>query len=207
MAEKTIRKTNLYLWKRDFDRGQNETLGLPMDQVVVQFPNATEDDPANRNKYNHFIVHFTPDSGVWKGGTFSLSFDWGHDTDSPVQWPMHPMNAKCLTKIWHPNIDVDGKICHGLVYLHPNAGGMHPNGAFTSTIFMQFIVQGLLTLFFMPNFEDPLNRDAGAQGAMDLEAFNEQARDWTRQYASATPDVPIYQQPLTGTDAPAAHLA
>merc|ERR1711865_641635 len=105
--EKQMKKNNIFLFKRDFDRGQNETLGLPMDQTIVEFVNVTEDDPANRNNYNHFIVHFTPDSGIWAGGTFSLKLKWIYDSGDkagkPVEWPNEPMITKCLTKIWHPS--------------------------------------------------------------------------------------------------------
>jgi len=205
MAAQKTKYNNLMLFKRDFGpKGSNQTLGLPMDQTVVEFVNATEADPNNRNKYSHFIVHFTPDMGMWSGGTFSLEFKWVHDNGTPVDWPNEPMIAKCLTKIWHPNIDTNGDICHSLVYVK---GGLHPNGMFTPAIQMEMVLQGLITLFFDPNFEDPLNMEAGAQGARDMMEFEDQARSWTQRYASEKPNVPIYKQPITGYGAPAEHLA
>jgi len=204
MAAQQTKRNNLFLFKRDFNKGANQTLGLPMDQTVIEFVGATEDDPNNRNKYSHFIVHFTPDAGMWSGGTFSLEFKWTHDDGTPVAWPNEPMIAKCLTKIWHPNIDTNGDICHSLVYVQ---GGLHPNGMFNSSIKMEMVLQGLITLFYMPNFEDPLNMEAGSQGARDMYEFEQQAKQWTQQYASNAPNVPIYKQPTTGRGAPAAHLA
>ena len=71
-AAQQTKKNNFMLFKRDFGpKGavlfvchcpstwltvcldcclQNQTLGLPMDQTVIEFVNATEDDPNNRNK-------------------------------------------------------------------------------------------------------------------------------------------------------------
>lgn len=86
-------------------------------------------------------------------------------------------------------------------------GGLHPNGKFNSCIHMEMVVQGLITLFYCPNFEDPLNMEAGSQGARDLGEFTDKAMQWTSQYACNKPDVPLYKQPLTGAGAPAAHLA
>ena len=75
-------------------------------------------------------MHFTPDSGMWSGGTFSLEFKWTRHDGTPVVSPTEPPNVratqlrpvlnllvqvKCLTTIWHPNIDLNGDICHAYV--------------------------------------------------------------------------------------------
>ena len=64
------KRNRIYLFKRDFNKGevrpphklpqrltvalivwsQGETLGLPMHQTVIEFVNATADDPTNRAK-------------------------------------------------------------------------------------------------------------------------------------------------------------
>ena len=43
--------------------------------------------------------------GYWKNGAFVF------DIKIPTEYNMRPPACTCLTKLWHPNITEDGKIC------------------------------------------------------------------------------------------------
>ena len=41
----------------------------------------------------------------YRGGAFLFSFA------VPIAYPHEPPKVKCLTKVYHPNIDLDGNVC------------------------------------------------------------------------------------------------
>jgi ubiquitin-conjugating enzyme E2 M len=53
----------------------------------------------------NFQVTLEPDDGMYKGGRFLFSFAIGPN------FPHEPPKVKCLNRIYHPNIDLDGNIC------------------------------------------------------------------------------------------------
>merc|ERR1712194_801026 len=188
-ALKALPRWMKFLYVRDLKKGKNETLGLPVDDsCIVDFVNADEADPLNPSKYEEIRIHYTPEGGIWAGGTYTIQICF---TD---EWPNAPPKVKCLTKIWHPNIDTHGDVCHSFVYLK---GGAHPNGEFTNLVTLEMLVQGLLTLFNgSENYEDPLNQEASAQFLNDgKEAFEAKARQWVENFAMERVDVPPHRRP------------
>eukprot|EP00656_Telonema_subtile_P050790 TRINITY_DN6670_c0_g1_i1.p1 TRINITY_DN6670_c0_g1~~TRINITY_DN6670_c0_g1_i1.p1 ORF type:complete len:192 (-),score=43.39 TRINITY_DN6670_c0_g1_i1:143-718(-) len=189
MALASFPKWLKFLYVRDLKKGKNETLGLPMDDsCIIDYVNTDPDDVMNPQKYSVIKVHYTPEAGIWAGGTYTLSLTF---TDA---WPNEPPKTKCETQIWHPNIDTHGDICHSLVYLK---GGAHPNGEFTSMCTLEMLLQGVLTLFNgSENYDDPLNLEASSQYLNEgADAFEQKARQWVQQYAQAQPEVPPFRRP------------
>jgi len=43
--------------------------------------------------------------GFYKGGRFTFSFAVG------PSYPHEPPKVKCLTQVYHPNIDLEGNVC------------------------------------------------------------------------------------------------
>jgi hypothetical protein len=70
---------SMYLLK---EFGKGERLALP-DNCVLEFPDATKDGDITSTKYKKFIVHYTPDSGIYAGGTFRIQFDLSDVPDYP----------------------------------------------------------------------------------------------------------------------------
>jgi hypothetical protein len=63
----------------------------------THFPNP--DDILN------FTLTIDPDEGMYKGGAFGFSIAINQN------FPHDPPKVKCLQKIYHPNIDLEGNVC------------------------------------------------------------------------------------------------
>ena len=113
-----------------------------------------------------------PDEGYWKGGTFVFHIL------IPPEYNVKPPVVKCQTKLWHPNITVDGKICLSILREHSLDGtGWLP------TRTLKDVVWGLNSLFTdLCDFEDPLNTIAAEQHSVDKAAFQRKVRDYINQY-------------------------
>lgn len=61
--------------------------------------------PLGDDKIMNFELILKPDEGMYEGGAFLFSFN------VPIAYPHEPPKVKCLTKVFHPNIDLDGNIC------------------------------------------------------------------------------------------------
>ena len=62
------------------------------------------DFPADDDIMN-FVLTIEPDEGMYKGGSFRFSFAINQN------FPHEPPKVKCVQKIYHPNIDLDGNVC------------------------------------------------------------------------------------------------
>nr|KJB43160.1 hypothetical protein B456_007G206300 [Gossypium raimondii] len=72
-------------------------LNLPK-SCAITFPNG-------KDNLMNFEVSIRPDEGYYFGGTFLFSFQV-----SPV-YPHEAPKVKCKTKVYHPNIDLEGNVC------------------------------------------------------------------------------------------------
>jgi len=153
-----------------------ETLELPP-TCLLEFPDTELE--ITSGKYKRFVVHFTPEEGLYRGGTFQLEFN----VNQVPEYPYKPPNVRLLTKIWHPNVDLDGKICHN--YLKTDS--IFGDGAgYSPVLGMSGVVMGLLTLFYDgENPDDPLNIDAAKQYKENKSEFDRKALEWTKLYAKA----------------------
>ncbi len=53
----------------------------------------------------HFNLTIDPDEGFYKGGRFRFDFRINQN------FPHEPPKVKCIQKIYHPNIDLEGNVC------------------------------------------------------------------------------------------------
>ena len=65
--------------------------------MKTKFPNP--DDILN------FALSIEPDEGMYKGGAFHFNFAINQN------FPHDPPKVKCVQKIYHPNIDLEGNVC------------------------------------------------------------------------------------------------
>ncbi|XP_058063980.1 NEDD8-conjugating enzyme UBE2F-like [Anopheles bellator] len=120
------------------------------------------------NVLSEFTLAITPNEGFWCGGRFKFS------VLVPEEYNMAPPKVKCLTKLWHPNISVDGDICLSLLRLNSIDGlGWAP------TRRLKDVIWGLNSLFTdLLNFDDPLNIEAAEQYSKDKDRFQAKVREY-----------------------------
>lgn len=84
------------------------------------------------------------------------------------QYPFRPPVIKFVTPVYHPNIDVDGKICLDVLQ-------MPPSGSYNPAITLESILLSIQLLLGSPNPDDPLRSDVAEEYRYHRERFNEQA--------------------------------
>ena len=84
-----------------------------------------------------------PDETLWEGGTFSLRLEFTEE------YPDKPPDVRFLTKMFHPNIYADGKIC--LDILQKEWSPLLDIGA---------VLQSIQSLLNDPNPDSPANSEA-----------------------------------------------
>lgn len=65
--------------------------------MKTEFPNP--DDILN------FVLTIEPDEGMYRAGRFTFDFNINQN------FPHDPPKVRCREKIFHPNIDLEGKVC------------------------------------------------------------------------------------------------
>ena len=97
-----------------------------------------------------------PSKGMWAGCRYVFLFEF------PEEYPIQEPKVTCRTKIYHPNIDFQGKVCLGeLVKV-----GWRP-----TTTLNELFVQLAIVLFEEPNPSDPLNLPAAEKMRNNPEQF------------------------------------
>eukprot|EP00249_Psilotum_nudum_P005030 c18521_g1_i1 orf=733-1284(-) len=104
--------------------------------TFISFPNG-KDDLLN------FEITIHPDEGYYQGGSFGFTF-----SISPV-YPHEAPKVKCKTKVYHPNIDLEGNVCLNIL-----------REDWKPVLSINSIIYGLQYLFLDPNPDDPLNQEA-----------------------------------------------
>ena len=110
--------------------------------------------PDGKDKLLRFNITLRPEEGLYRGGAFTFTFV------VPPVYPHEPPKVKCITKVYHPNIDLDGNVCLNIL-----REDWKPVLSISSCIF------GLHHLVLDPNHDDPLNKEAA-----------EVLRDYPRQF-------------------------
>ena len=102
----------------------------------------------NTNKLTEMVLTVTPDTGYWKGGTYDFNIS------VPADYPHKPPKVTCATKIYHPNINLQGAVCLNIL-----------RAEWKPVFDLNTIVSGLTFLFYEPNGDDPLNKgECGGTG-------------------------------------------
>ena len=137
---------------RDFRRLQNDPRngvdGAPMDNNIMAWQ----------------AVIFGPDDTPWEGGTFQLLMEFTED------YPNKPPAVKFVTKMFHPNIYADGKICLDIL------------GAQWSPIYdVAAVLTSIQSLLSDPNPQSPANAEASQLFERDRREYNRRVRDIVEQ--------------------------
>jgi len=109
----------------------------------------------NPNDLTDFRVYITPQDGYWKGAKYEFSFQ------IPEHYPHSPPKIHCKTQIYHPNIDLEGKVCLNIL-----------REKWTPVLDLSQVIFGLIHIFIEPNPKDPLNHEAAELLRRDPEQFS-----------------------------------
>ena len=122
----------------------------------------------NPSNFRIFLVSIEGPAGTpYEGGFFEA------DLMLPEDYPMSPPKILMRTKIWHPNIDMQGRIC--LDILKTN---------WTPALQIRSVLLSLQALLSAPDASDFQNIDAAEMWKANPAKANDQARQWTKLYAS-----------------------
>lgn len=125
-------------------------LELPL-SVRISFP-----DPSN---LFNFGIEIRPTTGHYNGGLFRFAVEISHN------FPIDPPKIRCLQKIYHPNIDLDGNVCLNIL-----------REDWLPVLSLNSVLLGLNFLFLEPNPNDPLNKDAANMLVKNPQTFVKNVR-------------------------------
>lgn len=111
-----------------------------------------------------------PDDTPYKGGIFTLQII------VPERYPFAPPSIKFVNKIYHPNIDDNGRICLDLIK-------MPPSGSWKPTIGLEGLLIAVRMLLQNPNPDDPLMADIAEEYKNYKEEYLKKAKLYTEKYA------------------------
>ncbi|KAJ9472414.1 NEDD8-conjugating enzyme Ubc12 [Diplonema papillatum] len=144
-------RLNKDLSEVDFSNNPNVTLVIPV--------------PENSRE---LLLTLKPTEGHYQGGTFkfkvSVPYDYPH-TPPKVFYDL----AINQTKIFHPNIDEDGKVCLNIL-----------RAEWRPVLTIKAVIFGMQLLFSEPNPDDPLNKKAAKLLREDKKMFTHVVRAWMR---------------------------
>eukprot|EP01096_Ripella_sp_DP13-Kostka_P015702 TRINITY_DN7440_c0_g1_i1.p1 TRINITY_DN7440_c0_g1~~TRINITY_DN7440_c0_g1_i1.p1 ORF type:complete len:218 (+),score=97.98 TRINITY_DN7440_c0_g1_i1:50-655(+) len=127
-------------------------------QVQRDLNSLITDVPGLKVDCGEDILNFTfsikPNDGYWKGGTFHFS------VVVPPDYPFKQPKCKCVTRVYHPNIDFDGNICLNIL-----------KDSWTCAKSLNDIFLGIYYLFVQPNPNDPLNNEVAELMNRSLDEF------------------------------------
>ncbi|KAL5385220.1 NEDD8-conjugating protein ubc12 [Paraphaeosphaeria minitans] len=111
------------------------------------------------DNYKNFILAIDPDEGMYKGGHFEFSFE------IKPTFPYDAPKVRCMQKIYHPNIDLEGNVCLNIL-----------REDWKPVLNLNAIFVGVQYLFLEPNASDPLNKEAAEDLKHNREGFKRNVR-------------------------------
>ncbi len=106
------------------------------------------------NVLTFFQVEVAPTAGYWKGAKYTFNFS------VPNMYPHEAPKVECMTKIYHPNIDLTGKVCLNIL-----------RHDWKPVLDVNAVIYGLILLFEEPNPDDPLEKEIAELFRNDLPTF------------------------------------
>jgi len=124
------------------------------DLTELDLPSTMKTDFPDAADLLNFSLTITPDEGMYEGGAFKFSFAIN------TNYPHDPPKVKCIPKIYHPNVDLEGNVCLNIL-----------REDWKPVLNLNSVMVGLQYLFLEPNADDPLNKEAAEDLRRDRETF------------------------------------
>jgi ubiquitin-conjugating enzyme E2 T len=133
-----------------------------------------KDDDAEGAEKDLFKARITPpDDTPYRGGCFEL------EIRIPQRYPFEAPIIRFATKIFHPNVDEQGRICLDSLKLPPN-------GSWKPSLNLGQVLAQIQILMGEPGLSDPLLKDVAELYKDDRERFRQIASEWTAKYAMSS---------------------
>lgn len=143
-----------------------------MRQIVAGGPRATYDVYVSETDIAFWLAIMQgPNDTPYEGGTFMLYL---HAED---RYPAFAPSARFVTRIKHPNVSLEGRICHSIF-----------SRDYTTDTSMTQLLDTVYGMLLQVEASDPVNTTMTLGYHHDQVEFNEEVREWTRRYASKTRD-------------------
>ena len=123
----------------------------------------------NKQYTGHFKVKMQgPEDTPYAGGLFELEILLRDD------YPLSPPTCLFNTRIYHPNIDKQGRICLDIL-----------KDKWTPALQIRSVLLSLQALMADANLDDPLDEEIAAHWRSNEKDAKKTARDWTMKYATS----------------------
>eukprot|EP00605_Chrysophyceae_sp_TOSAG23-4_P001642 GSChrysophyteH1.ASY1.ANO1.1803.1 assembled CDS len=132
---------------RDFKRLQKDA------------PAGIQAAPLDNNVMAWQAVIFGPDDTAWEGGTFKLLLEFTEE------YPNKPPSVRFLSKIFHPNVYADGKICLDIL-----------QNQWSPIYDISAILTSIQSLLSDPNPQSPANSEASTLFESDKREYHRRVR-------------------------------
>ncbi len=118
------------------------------------------------NIFDWDFVMIGPDETLYEGGIFKGKIIF------PPTYPNKPPQVKFTSKILHPNIYPDGKVCISILHEGADQYGYEDvSERWSPTQSINSIMMSILSLFSCPNFESPANVECSVQYKKNFDLY------------------------------------
>uniref|UniRef100_A0A915Q5J0 E2 ubiquitin-conjugating enzyme n=1 Tax=Setaria digitata TaxID=48799 RepID=A0A915Q5J0_9BILA len=127
--------------------------------------------------YKWEVVVLGPADTPYEGGVFRAILDF------PTDYPQRPPKMRFISKIWHPNIDVDGNVCISILHEpgDDRYGYERPEERWLPVHTVETILLSVISMLADPNYESPANVDAAKMLRENYSAFKKKVAECVRR--------------------------
>jgi ubiquitin-protein ligase len=141
-----------------------------MRQIVAGGPSATYDVYVCESDMAFWLAIMQGPSGTpYEGGTFMIYLH------AEERYPAFAPKARFVTRIKHPNVSLEGRICHSIF-----------SRDYTTDTSMTRLLDSVYGMLLQAETSDPVNTTITLGYHHDQVEFNDEVREWTRMYARKT---------------------
>ena len=144
----------------------SKRISKELEELTCDPPSNCSAGPKGDNIYEWQATIIGPSETPYAGGIFQLEIHF------PSDYPFKPPKIKFNTRIYHPNININGSICLDIL-----------NTQWSPALTVAKVLLSISSLLTDPNPDDPLDIDAANLYKKDIKKYTTIARNTTLQYA------------------------
>ena len=122
--------------------------------------------PTQNDQFQWQATIVGPDDSPYSGGVFFLNIHF------PTDYPFRPPKCNFNTKIYHPNINVNGSICLDIL-----------KDKWSPALTISKVLLSISSLLTDANPDDPLVPEIAQLYKSNRAKFEATAKEWTKKYA------------------------